>query len=383
MLAAFGNEVVPIGFHRDQTPVESVEGVAAIDLGRTFDTDFRQRIAMVLHQGMKLSAWAPRLCDCDVIIARNLEMLWLGARARRRVAPRASLVYEALDIHRLLLSQNMVGKAMRRLERMLLREVDLLIVSSPAFLRDYFVPMQALGPPGDVETLVVENKPLISQTREETAPPPGYAPPWRIGLFGMIRCRKSLDYLADLARRRPRLLQLTIRGRPSYTEFENFDAQVAQTPGFSFAGPYQPAELAALYGGVHFNWAIDLFEEGANSRWLLPNRIYEGGAFGAVPIAIDGTETAAWLRHHDIGVVLRSLDAFEGFLLGLSPERYAKFKAASLAVPQSTFVADDRDSARLLDALRRAHTRRTRPLSHSSRGIGLRRADTAPDDAAP
>jgi hypothetical protein len=386
MLAASGNDVVPIGFHRDATSVDTVEGIAAIDLGRTFDADFRQRIAMIFRQSMKLSAWAPRLRDRDVIIARNLEMLLLGALARRRFAPQASLVYEALDIHRFLLSQRVIGKAMRRLERWLLGQVDLLIVSSPAFLREYFRPMQALGAASGIETLVVENKflpPRAAKAAASDAMPLERAPPWQIGWFGMIRCRKSLDYLGDLAKRHPNLMRLTIRGRPSYTEFADFDAQIARAPGFAFGGPYRSSELGALYGAVHFNWAIDFFEEGANSRWLLPNRIYEGGAYEAVPIAIEGTETAGWLQRHGVGVVLRSLDAFEEFLLGLSPARYAQLKAASHAVPQSAFVADDRDSARLLEALQRARLRRAQPLSRISRPErGLPRTGAARDDAA-
>jgi hypothetical protein len=385
MLKALGDEIVPIGFHRDDKPIDNVEGVPAIDLGRTFDADFRQRIAVVLRQGVNLSAWARPLGDCDVIIARNLEMLALAALARRRFAPQASLVYEALDIHRLLLTKGLAGKAMRRLEQALLRRVDLLIVSSPAFLRAYFAPVHGLDRPGAIETLVVENKllPAVPQPTAvaATAGSPT-APPWHIGWFGMIRCRKSLDYLSELAQRHPGLMQLTIRGRPSYTEFADFDAQIAQTPGLSFGGVYRPADLSALYGGVHFNWAIDFFEESANSRWLLPNRIYEGGAHGAVPIALEGTETASWLRCHGIGVVLRSLDAFEEFLLQLDHERYAQLKTASGAVPQSAFIADDRDSARLLEALRRAETRhaRRRPRP-SARELAIGRSQE-PRDAA-
>ena len=386
MLTAFGGEAVPIGFRRGETPVDTVEGVAAVDLGRTFDADFRQRIAMVLRQGANLSAWAPRLRDCDVIIARNLEMLLLGALARRRFAPHASLVYEALDIHRFLLSKTLIGKAMRRLERMLLRAVDLVIVSSPAFLREYFVPTHMLGETGGIETLVVENK-LLPTTSNATVSaavgsPRDQAPPWQIGWFGMIRCRKSLDYLGDLARRCPDLIRLTIRGRPSYPEFADFDAQIAQTPSLPFGGAYRPAELGVLYGAVHFNWAIDFFEEGANSCWLLPNRIYEGGAYGAIPIAIEGTETARWLQRHGIGVVLPSLDAFEIFLLQLGPERYAQLKAACAAVPQSAFMADDSDSGRLLEALRRAQTRHAQKRSASAtRGLDHRDAGEARDDA--
>ncbi len=247
MLAAFGDEVTPIGFHRDDHAVETVAGITAIDLGRTFDADFRQRMAMILRQAVNLAAWAPQLRNCDVVIARNLEMLSLGALARWRYAPGTTLVYEALDIHRFLLSQGVLGKGMRVLERGLLRQLGLLVVSSPAFLRDYFEPLQRIDRLATLETLIVENKLLPAAANEAlplealSASPP--AAPWRIGWFGMIRCRKSLDYLCDLATRHPRLLRLSIRGRPSYTEFADFGAQIARTEGVSFGGVYEPAEL--------------------------------------------------------------------------------------------------------------------------------------------
>ncbi len=385
MLRSFGDNVLPIGFHRDDRPVDSVEGVPAADLGRTFDANFRQRITMVLRQLMNSAAWAPRLRDCDVIIARNLEMLLLGAAARRRYAPRASLVYEALDIHRFLLSRGVLGRFMRRLERVLLRNLDLLIVSSPAFLREYFEPAQRLGTCSEIDTLIVENKLLPrSQSIAREAPvAPADAAPWRIGWFGMIRCRKSLDYLCDLGRRHPDLLRLMIRGRPSYTEFADFAGQIAQTPAATFGGAYRPEELGTLYGSVHFNWAIDFFEEGANSRWLLPNRIYEGGAFDAIPIAVEGTETARWLRCQGIGVVLSSLSGLEDFLRGLTPERYAQLKAASQAAPRSAFIAGEEDCRQLLDSLHQARKRHTRQVSRSAdRKVDLTSPAATGDDAA-
>jgi succinoglycan biosynthesis protein ExoL len=383
MLGACRDSVVAIGFHRDDNSVAMVAGSAAIDLGRTFDRNFAQRIAMVLRQCWRVSNWADGVRHADVIIARNLEMLVLGALARWRYAPSASLVYEALDIHRLLLSRGIVGRLMRRTERLLLRKADLLIVSSPAFLRDYFESIHQFGRNGPPEVLLVENKLLPAACDASPAPVLAAGPPWRIGWFGMVRCRKSLDALCELATRYPGLVEVTIRGRPSRTEFDDFDAQVARTNGVSFGGAYRPAELERLYRGVHFNWAIDYFEEGANSRWLLPNRIYEGGAYQAVPIALDGTETARWLTRLGIGVVLQSVAELDGFFSGLTPDRYTHLKAASCAAPRTSFVADDRDSARLLDALRRARTRRARgPSGASALELDLRNAGEPRDDSA-
>jgi hypothetical protein len=355
MLTALGDQVLPIGFHRDDRPVDEVAGIAAIDLGRTFDANFAQRLAMVLKCGSCLG-WAEPIRDCDVIIARNLEMLAVAVVARWRYNPRAGLVYECLDIHRLLLSDGIAGACMRAIERALLRNTNLLIVSSPAFLREYFEPVYGMHHARSPEALLVENKLLpTSPVEPEVVPadsrPTG--PPWRIGWFGMIRCRKSLDLLCEIAARHPGLLEVTIRGRPSRTEFADFDAQIARTPGVSFGGTYRPAELASLYGNVHFNWAIDYFEEAANSRWLLPNRIYEGGAYGAVPIALAHTETARWLDGLGIGTRLEDARALEEFLLRLTPAQYRALDQASAAAPRGAFLADRHDCARLLAALQK------------------------------
>lgn len=355
ILSAEGDTVQLVGFRRDDGRVDRVADIPAVDLGRTYDASFVRRVGMVLMRCATAGSWARALRGCDVIIARNLEMLVLATAVRRRYARRAALVYESLDIHRLLLDEGMIGGALRAVERRLLRRANLVVVSSAAFLREYFQPRRQIA--GGVPAVVVENKLLLATGKQPRSPsgsglPAG--PPWRIGWFGMIRCRKSLDLLCALAARRPDLLRVIIRGRPSRTEFADFDGQVAHTPGVDFGGLYSPDELASLYGGVHFNWAIDYFEEGANSQWLLPNRIYEGGAYRAVPIARPETETARWLEQRGIGVVLEPAAALEAFLDALTPESYATLKAAAASVPMSDFVADSSDCRRLLDALDRA-----------------------------
>ena len=121
----------------------------------------------------------------------------------------------------------------------------------------------------------------------QLAAPPAAGEPWKIGWFGALRCRKSLELLAAFTRQMDGRFEVVLRGRPAYSEFDDFDGLVAAEPYIRFAGPYRnPEDLAAIYGEVHFSWAIDFFEEGLNSSWLLPNRLYEGCRFGAVPIAM-------------------------------------------------------------------------------------------------
>ena len=354
MLHAGKAEVIVLGFRRSEVPPSEIDGATAIDLGRTYDGRMLQRAAMVLLRSAWPRAWSGAVDGVDVVMARNLEMLALARHARARHAPHTGLVYESLDIHRLMVGDGVASRAMRALERQWLDTVDLLVVSSPAFLSRHFEPQQGIRAGREVPVLLVENKMLALGGEELPAPaadiPTG--PPWRIGWFGMIRCRRSLDLLCALARKRPGLVEIVIRGRPARTEFADFDAQIDGTPGVTFAGPYRADELASMYSNVHFNWAIDYFEAGANSDWLLPNRVYEGGAFAAVPLARKGTETAAWLERLNIGVTLDSPEQnLEALLERLTGEDFAALKSRIRAVPRSTFIARREDCARLTERL--------------------------------
>ncbi|HEY4032077.1 MAG TPA: glycosyl transferase family 1 [Caulobacteraceae bacterium] len=355
MLRAAGAEVCLAGFRRTAEPPASVAGIAPLDLGRTQDARLLSRAGSVLGN-LALAPMRGRfLAGADVVLARNLEVYAVAAFARALHAPRAKLAYECLDVHRLMLSQGLAGRALRGLESRLLARSGALIVSSPAFLSEYFGPFQRLSQRQGLTALVVENKaypdagaaPALVATRKT----PQKAP-WRIGWYGMVRCRRSLDFLCGLARRRPDLVQVDIRGKPSYTEFDDFDRQTAEVPGVTFGGPYRPEELPALYGALHFNWSVDYFQDEGNSRWLLPNRLYEGGRFGVPPIARTDSETGRWLQAHSLGALFERPEAeLEAFLDALTPDAYAAMRARHAAAPQALFVMGPEDCERLLAAI--------------------------------
>ncbi len=251
---------------------------------------------------------------------------------------------------------------LRFIERMLMRRAKLLVISSPAYLTEYFEPRQKLHRNWQIPILLVENKVLelegesaLQASDPVQELPPG--PPWRIGWFGMIRCQKSLDILRDLVKARTGLVEVVIRGRPSLVEFRNFEAQV-NTPGILFGRTYAPGEIGGLYRSVHFNWAIDYFEAGGNSELLLPNRIYEGGRHDAVPLALANTETGRWLKCHGLGLVVKSpANELAALFENLSAACYAELKQASLSAPRGAFVADGSDCQRLLEALAKTAAR--------------------------
>jgi succinoglycan biosynthesis protein ExoL len=352
MLQAGGASVTLAGFRRRAQGDIEINGVRPIDLGMTHDGKFGQRLAAIARAGLTLGNRFRNIPRPDVIIARNLEMLALARRLRRQFSDDIPIVYECLDIHRLLLRSDPVGAAMRMAERRLAREAALLITSSPAFLREYFEPRGQI----DAPVLLLENKvlELAEAPRAALAQPPQLGEPWRIGWFGALRCRRSLALLAGFTRLMEGRFEVVLRGRPAYSEFEDFDATVAAEPYLSFEGPYRnPDDLAEIYGSVHFSWAIDFFEEGLNSSWLLPNRLYEGCRHGAIPIAMEGTETARFLQRQGIGLLLPEPSAavLAALLSSMNAAAFAEQRARIAARPDYVWTSDRKDCRALVARL--------------------------------
>ncbi|QKC80441.1 glycosyl transferase family 1 [Mesorhizobium sp. NZP2077] len=358
MLRTGGARVTLAGFRRTETPIADIEGLRPIDLGATRDGRFAQRLVAVATAAISIGSKLANTPRPDLIVARNLEMLALARRAKSTFGATVPIVYECLDIHRLVLRDDILGKALRATERHLARDVKLLVTSSPAFIANYFKPFRQVAAPVElVENKYFEAAAILPAEREAVEGPA--APPWRIGWFGALRCRRSLELLADFTRRMDGRFEVVLRGRPALSEFPDFHAFVDAEPHLSFRGPYRnPEDMAAIYQDVHFSWAIDFFEEGQNSEWLLPNRLYEGCRFGAVPISMCHTETGRFLSQQDIGVLLpqASSDALETALGKMEEHRYGRLKARVFARNPRTWSYDRSDCRALVEKLHRLTT---------------------------
>lgn len=352
MLQAGGARVTLAGFRRCAA-VPRFAGIAPVDLGPTGDRAFAQRLVAVARAALTLGAKLKGVDRPDIVIGRNLEMLALANRARGLFGGGVPIVYECLDIHRLLLGQGSAARSMRGAERFFGRDVRLLLTSSPAFVRDYF---EACGQ-SRAPALLLQNK-MVEFPGEDgafhPAPPPRDGEPWRIGWFGALRCARSLKLLADFTRAMNGRFEVVLRGRPAHVEFDDFDDFVAAEPYLRFEGAYRnPHDLAAIYGEVHFSWAIDFFEEGMNSNWLLPNRLYEGCRFGAVPLAMRGTETARFLAERRLGLLLDEprADRLTALLSGIGGQEFEALRQAIAAQDSGTWVCGPAECRALVDRL--------------------------------
>jgi succinoglycan biosynthesis protein ExoL len=176
--------------------------------------------------------------------------------------------------------------------------------------------------------------------------------PWVIGWFGALRCRRSLEALAAIADALGDRVQIHLRGWVSPTDIprDAFEDAVGTRSNLTYFGPYlNPADLAEIYNQVHFSWCIDYLDAGANSDWLLPNRVYEGGLFGVVALARSETATGRFVATaglgKDFGEPLTS--SIMNYLESLGPETYERTRRVVMQTPSSVFVDED-DTFKLL-----------------------------------
>ncbi|ABI75645.1 putative glycosyl transferase [Hyphomonas neptunium ATCC 15444] len=312
-----------------------------VDLGQTQDGAFLQRIRQVFRGARIAAASGDRLRSADVIYARNLDMLACAFLAKRHAKLATPVIYECLDIHRLLCRTDIIGKGLRALEGWLLKRSKALVVSSPAFLSQHFERYY----PGVANAYLVENR-LAGQFDygARQSPAKGQVDGHiRLGWVGNLRCRRSLDLLCALADQFGPRIEVKLHGVPALTEIPDFESKIAARNNMSYHGRYRsPEDLPEIYAGLDVVWSGDFMEAGLNSTWLLPNRIYEGGYYCVPPIAPAGTETARWIARHECGFLPgepleQTLpDLIERLLRDASP--IAANGRALEALPEETFV---------------------------------------------
>lgn len=334
-----------------------------------------RRAATILGAIVKMMRHRNVVAGSDMLVARNFDMLaiaWASRLMQRRGRPR--LVYECLDIHGLFTREDFMGRAMRAAERFLLSRVDLLVTSSPGFVREYFDPVQKYrGPVAIIENKLWFDGEAIPRPAAPRQRQPGE--PLVLGWIGSIRCAPSLDLLMATADSLGDRVRIEIHGAVHHHAVPGFREAVAARPNVRWFGPYRyPEGLAEVYARCDLVWAQDLWQRGANSDWLLPNRIYEASWFGCPSVAVADTETGRRIRGNNLGFVIGQPTAPDlvALLEGLDPEAIAGCAEGLLRRDPHEFrltVAEVREAFLHLPEVR-------------ARGAGARRAATAEGQAA-
>lgn len=305
-------------------------------LGRTRDNRYLQRLWTLVAALPALFRIRQRLAAAHLFYARNVDQLLL-AIVSKLFNRDAALVYEILDVRPVLTGSGLFSRVLRHAERQCLKHVDLLVVSSPAFYRNYYEPVQ--GYRG--RWFLLENKLYGSLTSVPASVRPATRV-WRIGYFGLIRGEETLDLIARLAVRLRGKVEFVFSGVLTTVDAAQFEATLRRNPNMRYEGEYEnPRDLARLYGSVDFTWALDLEHVDTNSRWLLPCRYYESGFFGVPCIAKKDFEIGTLIERHGVGWAVDEPLEEEMVTLfeTLTPDAYERKRQALASMPRSAFVA--------------------------------------------
>lgn len=299
--------------------------------------------------------------ETDVLYTTTLDMLFLGWLASRGLAQRPLLVYDVFDIRDVLLGQSRSARLLRRFECTVVKDVDHLVVTSPAYATEYFRGVQELH---HLSFQVIENKLDARQlppVRREVRPPDG---PLRIGYFGNLRCRRSWQILQEAARLGNGRVHVYVRGIP---RLEDLPAEAGALPYVDYGGPYvSPQDLPELYEQVDMVWAVYQFGERnvGNWRWARTHRFYESCFFRKPMFTQSNSEDGRIAERHGLGPVLDLRD-FQGSLrrvLRIGRNDVVRWQQNILQLPDHTFVYGD-EYGRLLATLDGKRQSRSRPVA--------------------
>lgn len=368
-LIGAGFDVVGYTMRRDNMASDAPPEWRNIHLGTVENERIGRRLLVLARALLVIARNGGPLRRADVAMARNFDMALLAVIGRVLVGrPRLPVIYECLDIHGSFTAPGRKGRMFRAIERWLLRRTALLVVSSPGFVREYFQPVQHWHGP----TALLENKiwfgaerparPVASREHRREGP-------IVVGWVGSLRCDPSLRILLDAARLRPDTLRIEMHGNVHRHVVPDFEARIAALPNVSYHGPYRyPDGLGEVYSRCDLVWSQDLWQSGANSDWLLPNRVYEASYFGCLSIAVAGTQTARKVEDDGLGYVVPVADApaLVALIDGLDPAETEARRAALLAQAPERFVSTPADLrevvARALDETHLSQDRdRSRP----------------------
>lgn len=349
----FGYSVTVFGFRRERYNTEYQPPWPNVRLGFTTDARYWQRLSALLHAVPALFANRRTLARASIFYARNIDQLVLALLGRLIAFSRAPIAYEVLDIPPILMRRGLVPAFLRAIERLCLRRVCLLVLSSPGFHRNYFSAVQKYA--GD--WFLLENKlyPSPSRPRAPAIRPGVGHRPWVVGYFGLIRGEATVDLIARLARRLQNRVVFKFGGVFTTVEQAKFETVLRRCSNVAYSGPYLPQQdLERLYREVDFAWALDLENTDHNSRWLMPCRFYEAGYYGVPCLAVHRFEVGNVIEKHHIGWTFAEPleESLVRFFERLTATDYELIRSRLAAVPSNMFVAGE-DVARLCEKLSR------------------------------
>jgi len=271
-----------------------------------------------------------------VVYVFGLDMAVLATFALLLMRNKPKIVAEVHDIREIMVKTGLAGNLARRIEKYIVQRLELLIVTSEAYIENYYKKMLGLQ---KFDWVLLENK--LRKDEIESA----YVRPGKsrnnaivIGYFGSLRCPHAWHVLKDIASRSNGKIKIYIRGYPK--GLENFESDVNAIEHMDYAGPYlDPDELADVYNRVDIVWTAG-FHQKSSFVWARSCRYYNALAFSKPIIAQIGTEDCRFIRQYDTGTCIDLINKEETIktVMALGREDVMSWKENIDKLPESHYL---------------------------------------------
>lgn len=232
------------------------------------------------------------------IVTSSLDMLLIARLAT--MFGDYDIRHQVRDLHALQLEKGLRSSLLRFIERLLLRRVSKVVVSSPKFASEYYDRLYS------GEIVLLENVPqaVVWKGFERRRCDDGV---FVIGYIGILRYKESLYRLIETVERMVNegfRIKVVFAGGGSPENLADIQGRITVEDAFSFSGPYEYArDIKGLYKDVDLIYAV-YDEHNLNCQLAMPNKFYESILSGIPILVARNTFVGEETERHGIGQVV-------------------------------------------------------------------------------
>ncbi|MCK8827688.1 hypothetical protein MWH25_08020 [Natroniella acetigena] len=307
-----------------------------VSLGEISHGNYFKRIIPFIKSFSKIRSM---IKNADIVYAFGLDNLLLGWLANSTVKNNSKIIYEVGDIRGILLKNSFSAKLLRELEKFLLNHINLLVVTSKAYISGYYEGILNMD---NIKYQVIENK--LNKDEFQSLKSSGSCiskETLKIGYFGVLRCQRSWNILKKVAEKSNGRIQIYLRGIPM--GIKNFKNEVSKISNVNYGGPYKaPDDLFQIYNQVDIVWACYPYQDKQIGNWLWArtNRFYESCLFNKPMLTLAGNQDAKVVNKFKIGksLDLSNIKATVKEVLNLDKSRIKQWEKNLYNLPEKLYL---------------------------------------------
>jgi succinoglycan biosynthesis protein ExoL len=221
------------------------------------------------------------------------------------------VIMEVSDIREIQTDDTYKGDVYRIIDKIIAKKSSAIIATAPGFINEYYKKWLNVKK----KSLIIENK-LDYEIKgikfcedykrgEDLL----LRKKIKIGYFGILRCKKTLEILHTIAETNKDNIEIVIAGTP--TAIVGYMQNIKISNNLKYLGPFKsPDDLPCLYNQIDLVWACYPFPEKKswNWRWARTNRYYECCYFKKPMIVLEESGDADDVRMYDIGKIIYNDD---------------------------------------------------------------------------